>query len=255
MSTDPTVPAARETPEPKRTQKIVVLNPKGGSGKTTIATNLAACYAVRGLPSALVDKDPQGSSARWVGKRLEDVVRIHGIAAFKMPANVTRSFAMRMPPDVVRVITDTPAAMNRLELVDITRDVDKIVVPVLPSDIDIHAAARCIADLLVAARIPRDRNKLAVVANRVKRNTVMFRSLMRFLDALGIPVVAVFRDSQNYIRAAESGRGLHEMRPPSLVRTDLEQWEYLYEWLEEGKVPRPEQLWETDAAVPSAAPD
>jgi len=236
------------------TLKIVVLNPKGGSGKTTIATNLAACYAVRGLPPTLIDKDPQGSSARWVSKRRESQPRVHGIAAFKMAVNVTRSFAMRMPADVVRIITDTPAAMNRNELVDITRDVDKILVPVLPSDIDIHAAARCIADLLVAAKIPRHENRLAVVANRVKRNTVMFRSLMRFLDALDIPVVAVLRDSQNYIRAAESGQGLHEMRPPSLVKTDLEQWENLYGWLEEDRVPAADALWDADAPIADAVP-
>ena len=236
------------------TLKIVVLNPKGGSGKTTIATNLAACYAVRGLPPAVIDKDPQASSVRWLSKRRESQPRIHGIAAFKIAVNVTRSFAMRIPADVVRIITDTPAAMSRNALVDITRDVDKILVPVLPSDIDIHAAARCIADLLVAAKIPRHENRLAVVANRVKRNTVMFRSLMRFLDALDIPVVAVLRDSQNYIRASESGQGLHEMRPASLVKADLVQWEHLYAWLEEGRVPAADALWDADMPVAGPMP-
>jgi chromosome partitioning protein len=226
------------------TEKIVVLNPKGGSGKTTIATNLAACYAVRGLPPALIDKDPQGSSTRWVAKRTEEMPRVFAVAAFKMPLNVTRAFAMRTPPEAVRIVTDTPAAMTRAELVDVTRDADRILVPVLPSDIDIHAAARCIADLLVAAKIPRQDNRLAVVANRVKRNTIMFRSLMRFLDALDIPIVAVLRDSQNYIRASESGRGLHEVRPPSVVKADLAQWEHLYAWLEDGRAPAAAALWE-----------
>jgi len=231
--------------------KIIVLNPKGGSGKTTIATNLAACYAARGLPPALIDRDPQGSSARWVTKRPETLAHVHGVAAFKLATNVTRSFAMRIPPDVVRIVTDTPAAMDRQALVDVTRDVDRIIVPVLPSDIDIHAAARCIADLLVAAKIPRHANRLAVVANRVKRNTVMFRSLMRFLDALDIPIAAVLRDSQNYIRAAESGHGLHEMKPPSMVRVDLEQWEHLYGWIEEGRVAAAASLWRDEAPVAS----
>jgi len=235
---------------------VVVLNPKGGSGKTTIATNLAACYATLALKCALVDKDPQGSSARWVAKRSESALRIHGVAAFQIPKNVTRSFATRIPPEMERVVTDTPAALTRNDLVEITRGADKIIVPVLPSDIDIHAAARCIGDLLVAAKIPRNENRLAVVANRVKRNTLMFRSLMRFLDSLGIPVVAVLRDSQNYIRSAESGQGLHEMRPPSLVRTDLEQWAHLVGWLEAGRVPAAHLLWERDedgVAEPEAA--
>jgi chromosome partitioning protein len=231
------------------TLNIVVLNPKGGSGKTTIATNLAACYAARGFPSALVDRDPQGSSARWTTKRTEALARVHGVAAFKLPPNVTRSFAMRIPPEVVRVITDTPAAMDRQALVEVTRDVDRIIVPVLPSDIDIHAAARCIADLLVAAKIPRHGNRLAVVANRVKRNTVMFRSLMRFLAALDIPIAAVLRDSQNYIRAAESGIGLHEMKPLSVARVDVEQWEHLFAWIEEGRVTPADALWRNEAPV------
>jgi chromosome partitioning protein len=225
---------------------VVVVNPKGGSGKTTIATNLAACYATLALKVALVDKDAQGSSARWVAKRAESAPHIHGIAAFQIPKNVTRSFATRIPPDVERVVTDTPAALIRNDLVEITHDADKIIVPVLPSDIDIHAAARCIGDLLVAAKIPRSENRLAVVANRVKRNTLMFRSLMRFLDSLRIPIVAVLRDSQNYIRSAESGQGLHEMRPPSMVRTDLAQWAHLVSWLEVGRVPPANLLWDRD---------
>ncbi len=222
----------------------MVLNPKGGSGKTTIATNLAAYFVSRGQKSGLIDIDPQASSIRWAGKRKKaELPEIHAVSSFDTPKNVTRSFAMRMPPDVVRIITDTPAAMQRHDLVNITRTADKILVPVLPSDIDIHAATRCIGDLLVAGRIPRSDNRIAVVANRVKRNTRMYRSLMRFLDSLGIPVVAALRDSQNYIRSAESGQGLHEMRPPSLVRTDLEQWRPLIDWLEDGTVPRAGTVW------------
>lgn len=235
------------------TLNIVVLNPKGGSGKTTIATNLAAYYASRGMPSALVDKDPQASSVRFVDKRSEDLPHIHCVSPYQIPKNVTRSFAMRIPPNVVRTITDTPAALQRINLVDITRGADKILVPVLPSDIDIHAAARCIGDLLVAAKIPRSENRLAVVANRVKRNTLMFRSLMRFLDSLGIPVIAVLRDSQNYIRSAESGRGLHEMSPPSVVRADLEHWEHLIGWIDEGRVPDAGSLWASSERASAAS--
>jgi chromosome partitioning protein len=225
-------------------RKIVVLNPKGGSGKTTIATNLAACYASRGIKSGLIDIDRQGSSMRWAGKRKDSVLPvIHAVTSFDTPKNVTRSFAMRMPPDVVRIITDTPAAMARHELINATRLADKIIVPVLPSDIDIHAATRCIGDLLVAGRIPRSENRIAVVANRVKRNTRMYQALMRFLDSLHIPVVAVLRDSQNYIRSSESGVGIHEMRPPSLVRADIEQWHSLIDWIEHGTVPRAGAIW------------
>jgi chromosome partitioning protein len=100
----------------------------------------------------------------------------------------------------------------------------------MPSDIDIHAFSRCIADLLLIAKVRRDENRIAVVANRVKRNTVIFQSLMRFLETLRIPVVATLRDSQNYVRAAELGVGLHEMKRHQ-VEQDLADLEPLLAWL------------------------
>jgi chromosome partitioning protein len=111
-----------------------------------------------------------------------------------------------------------------------TRSADAIIVPVLPSDIDIHAFSKCIADLLLIAKVRRDENRIGVVANRVKRNTLIYQSLMRFLEALRIPVIATLRDSQNYVRAAEQGVGLHEMKK-QLVAQDLEDWEPLLGWL------------------------
>jgi chromosome partitioning protein len=224
------------------TLKTVVLNPKGGSGKTTIATNLAAYYAAHGRSPALQDLDAQGSSTRWLAKRTERLPRIHGMSPYNVPANVTRTFAMRIPSDVERIIIDTPAALNKHQLAEYTREADRIIVPVLPSDIDIQAVTRCIADLLLTAKIQRAENRLAVVANRVKRNTVMFKSLMRFLDSLKIPFVAVLRDSQAYIKAAETGVGLHEMKGVRL-RVDQEHWATLIDWLENGVIPAPGTTW------------
>ena len=119
--------------------------------------------------------------------------------------------------------------------------------PVLPSDIDIHAASRCIADLLLVAKIKRAENRIGVIANRVRKNTLMFQSLMRFLEKLEIPIVATVRDSQNYVRAAEQGVGIHEMKP-YLVKEDLAQWETLLAWLEPERV-----LAEQPAAAAGAA--
>jgi chromosome partitioning protein len=119
-------------------------------------------------------------------------------------------------------------------LPDITRNATAILVPVLPSDIDIHAAAKCISDLLLIAKIRRDEQRIAVIANRVKKHTVIFKSLMRFLETLQIPVIATLRDSQTYIRAAESGVGIFEVKP-YLVREDLEQWLPLVGWLSQRK--------------------
>jgi chromosome partitioning protein len=212
-------------------QRIVVLNPKGGSGKTTIAINLASYYAIRGLNPVLMDYDPQGSSIRWLKKRAPPLAPIYGIAAYERNARTTRSFLLRTPEDARRQVIDTPAAIEPHDMPELTRGADAILVPVLPSDIDIHACSKCIADLLLVAKVKRADNRIAVIANRVKKHTLIYQSLMRFLATLQIPIVATFRDSQNYIRAAELGVGIHEMKP-YLVREDLDQWGPLITWLE-----------------------
>ncbi len=217
-------------------RKVLILNPKGGSGKTTLTTNLAAWYALQGLQPALLDMDPQGSSTRWLGKRNGQVPLIHPLKGFDLPGNVTRTFALRPPPGTHRLIVDTPAGLPREELRDITRDAHRIVIPVLPSDIDIHAVTHCIADLLLVAKISRSHRRIGIVANRVKPNTLIFRSLMRFLATLDIPVVGVLRDTQNYVRAFDQGLGIHELRGGTQDQ-DIAQWTDLIGWLETGHEP------------------
>ncbi len=214
-----------------RLQKILVLNPKGGSGKSTIATNLAAYYAWKGLRVALMDHDPQGSSMRWLKLRPAELPPIHGIAAYEKRLGVTRTFALRAPHGTQRLIIDTPAAISGMQMPDFTNDAGVVVVPVMPSEIDIHAASRCIADLLLVAKIHRSERRLVIVANRARRYTKAYSSLMRFLQSLRIPVVAVLRDSQAYVRSAECGMGLHEMKG-ALLQEDLDTWKPLVDWLE-----------------------
>ncbi|MCZ8129831.1 MAG: AAA family ATPase [Steroidobacteraceae bacterium] len=238
------------------TRKIVVLNPKGGSGKTTIAINLAAYYAAQGLGPVLMDHDPQGSSTRWLKKRLQDQPRIHGIAAYEKNFRVTRSFLLRIPPGTQRVVIDTPAGVPAHGMPDLVKGADAILVPVLPSDIDIHACSKCISDLLLVAKVRRSEGRIGVVANRVRRNTVVFNTLMRFLATLQIPVITTLRDSTNYLRAAELGYGLHEMKP-YLVREDTETWLPLIDWLESrpplGATASPVPLVEASTPVLEAA--
>jgi chromosome partitioning protein len=214
----------------QKIQKIVVLNPKGGCGKSTLATNLASYFAVQGRKPTLIDMDAQGSSMRWIRKRTPLQPVVYGVAGFERKAGITRSFALRVQEDSEVIIVDTPAAVDPQRLSELTRDAQAILVPVLPSDIDIHAATRCISDLLLVAKIKRSEQRIAVIANRVKRNTVMFRSLMKFLYSLQIPVIATLRDSQAYVRAFEYGNGLFEMKPYT-VREDLEMWQPLIGWL------------------------
>jgi chromosome partitioning protein len=219
------------TPSRDKLNKIVVLNPKGGCGKSTLATNIAACYARRGPQPTVMDYDPQGSSIAWLGRRPGDVPPIHGIAAYKKSMQATRSWQLRVPEDTLNLIVDSPASINHDDLRELTRDASSILVPVLPSALDIDAASRCIADLLLVAKVNRNEGKLAVVANRTRKNTKSFGRLMRFLDSLGIPIIAVLRDSQNFVRAAERGLGLHDMQP-SRVRPDLEQVDKIVGWLD-----------------------
>ena len=219
-------------------KRIVVLNPKGGSGKTTLAINLASYYASCQQKPVLMDFDPQGSSVRWVKKRQQAQAPIHVIAAFENDARTTRAFQMRVPPGTTHVIVDTPAALDSPRMPEITRDAHKIIVPVLPSDIDIHACSRCIRDLLLVAKIRREDDRLGVVANRIRRNTLTYQSLIRFLQTLGIPIITTIRDSQNYVRAAELGIGVHEMKS-YIAREDVEQWAPLIEWLSKPAVNAP----------------
>jgi chromosome partitioning protein len=211
-------------------QRIVVLNPKGGSGKTTIAINLASYLASCGQRPVLIDFDPQGSSVRWVKKRKPAQAPIHVIAGFEKDTRTTRAFQLRPPDNTTHVIVDTPAALSAPQLPDMVRDAAKIIVPVLPSDIDIHTCSRCIRDLLLVAKIRREDDRIGVIANRVRRNTLTYQSLIRFLHTLGIPIVATLRDSQNYVRAAELGVGVHEMKS-YVAHDDVEQWAPLVEWL------------------------
>ena len=229
-------------------QRIVVLNPKGGSGKTTIAINLASYLASRGHTPVLMDFDPQGSTLRWVRKRKPAQAPIHVIAAFEKDTRTTRAFQLRVPDVATHVVVDTPAALDSRQLADMTRDADKIIVPVLPSDIDIHACSRCIRDLLLVAKIRRDEDRIGVIANRIRRNTLTYQALIRFLHTLGIPIVATIRDSQNYLRAAELGIGVHEMKS-YLAQEDVAQWVPLVEWLARpaGATPAPPGTSSQDA--------
>ena len=167
----------------------------------------------------------------WIERRPVSLPVIHGIAAYKRSMQATRSWQLRVPDETSNLIVDSPASLNHEDLREVTRDACTILVPVLPSSIDIHAASRCIADLLLVAKIDRRDRKLAVVANRTRKNTKSFEKLMRFLDSLGIPIIAVLRDSQNFVHAAEKGIGICEM-PPHKVRKDIIELEKVIEWLD-----------------------
>ena len=202
-------------------KSILVVNVKGGCGKSTLSSNLASYYAQRGDRVGLLDLDRQMSGIRWLQRRSQQRPPISGITGW----------APHFMPELDYLITDPPAQMQRKDLITLTTRADVVVIPVLPSPIDIQAAADFIRDLLIYAKVRATGKAVAVVANRVRTNTLIFDELKKFLSALDIPFIATLRDTQNYIHAASRGVGVFEMMPSTTAR-DREQWAPLVEWIE-----------------------
>jgi chromosome partitioning protein len=212
-------------------RRIVVLNPKGGAGKTTLAFNIAGYLASTGRKVALIDMDRQSSSSHWLGRRPAEFPPVYGVPASSAEPGAHGNHGITLPLDIDFAVVDAPAGVSRDELAEFTAGSHAIIVPVMPSELDIHAASRLIADLLLVARVNRANRRLGVVANRVKERTIAYKQLMKFLDRLSIPVIGVIRDSQNYVSAAREGLCIHELLP-SKAGKDRKQWESVTEWLE-----------------------
>ncbi len=202
---------------------ILVLNAKGGCGKSTIATNLASYYAWEAEKNVvLADYDPQASSMAWLEARGEEWPEITGIAAYKE--------AVRPSSDTDVVVMDAPARVHGAELTQLIRKAETILFPIMPSPIDIRAATDYMQELKSTGRFQRGEIKIGVIANRVREHTIIFNQLFEFLRKLKVPYVATLRDTQNYIKAEERGVGIFEMAP-SQVWQDIEDWEPLVKWL------------------------
>jgi chromosome partitioning protein len=166
---------------------------------------------------------------RWIDKRPNYRPLVNGIAGFDDCTSLDRIASDN--PVSRQVIVDLPAAQTTEEIFDHVYDAHSILIPVVPSEIDIYAAAKFIADLLLFAQLDRRRGKLAIVANRVRKHTRSYAMLTRFLTSLDIPVIAHLRDSQNYVHAVSQGIGICEM-PEHRVRNDIDQFETITGWLE-----------------------
>ncbi|MAF83093.1 MAG: AAA family ATPase [Gammaproteobacteria bacterium] len=223
------------TPSLEHLHKVIVLNTKGGCGKTTLATNVASYYALRGPPPTLIDYDPHGFSMRWLDKRTTNRPAIHGIAAYEQ--GLQGSAELQVQSDTSAVIVDLPANIAVNDLYHHVHDADSILIPVLPSEIDIFSASRFIAELLLDVGLDRRNRRIAIVANRVRQNTRSWQMLTRFLTSLRIPMVSVLRDSQNYVQAAAQGIGILEM-PGYRVRKDIESINAVVEWLDQWQMRR-----------------
>src|SRR5919206_4783871 len=194
-----------------RTHTTLVINPKGGSGKTTVATNLASYFASIKVPTTLMDYDPQGSSLNWLKQRPMGLARIHGANAAPAKPGRMRSIDMRVPDDTRQLVIEAPGGASGLLLQEMLGRTNAILIPVAPSAIDIHATANFIRDLLLAGRIRAANIRLGVIANRVRKTSPVYAPLERFLASLNFPLLGRLSDSEVFVAAAETGVGVCEM--------------------------------------------
>src|SRR5712691_7377889 len=213
-----------------RIYTTLVINSKGGSGKTTITTNLASYFATRDIPTTVMDYDPQGSSLHWLRVRTQPGGRIYGANAAPQKGGRIRSVEMHVPADTQQLIIDAPAGVSGLLLQEMLSRADCIIIPVAPSAIDIHATANFIRDLLLAGRVRARNIRLAVVANRVRSSMPVYQPLERFLNSLSLPFLTRISDSDAYVRAAEAGIGIFEMAH-SAAAAECAEFMPIVEWV------------------------
>jgi chromosome partitioning protein len=202
---------------------IMVMNAKGGCGKSTLATNLACYFANEGLKTTLADYDPQRTSLDWLGVRPQERPAITGVPAY---CDGLRA----VPRDTQVLIIDAPARTHGSEMNELVRRAETILVPVLPSPIDMKAAGHFLEDLLELGKVQREQARLAVIANRVRENTLIFDELEQYLGSLKVPYLTALRQSSNYLRAYDRGLGVFEL-PEYLAGVDWGQWAPVTKWL------------------------
>jgi chromosome partitioning protein len=223
-----------------RTNTTLVINPKGGSGKTTVATNLASFFAAKGIAVTIMDYDPQGSSLNWLKVRAPHAPKIHGANAAPQKPGRLRSVEMYVPPQTQQLIIDAPAGASGLLLQELLARTDCILIPVAPSSIDIHATANFIRDLLLSGRIRARNIRLAVVANRVRSSMPVYQPLERFLSSLSLTLVSRLSDSDAFVKAAETGTGVFEMDLSGTLE-ERDQFKPVAEWVENKPAQKPEE--------------
>ena len=204
--------------------KVLVASSKGGAGKSTLATNLAAHYAVKGHNTVLVDADRQGSSLRWSEKRAAHANAVLGIPGLR------RDWEKHVPADAERVIIDTAAGIRASEVADYLDGIDAVVVPVLPSAIDLEATAPFLAELAELPRIKRGKVVVGIVANRLKPWTNASQLAIEEIKAFAFPLVAELRDTQGYVLANALGKSIFDYHSEQ-VRSHQDDWKGLLRWL------------------------
>ncbi len=197
-------------------KSILIANPKGGSGKTTLSVNIAGFLANRGERVAMLDLDRQKSATLWVSTRPRELPEITTLESKKGEGHLIDS-----------LVIDSPAGLHGKNLAHAIKLAKKIIVPISPSLFDLHASRDFLRLLADASR----KSQIGVVGMRMDARTHAAAALENFLAGLDLPVLAYLRDTQTYVKAAFEGKSLFDL-PPHLSMRELEQWEYMLDWLE-----------------------
>lgn len=222
-------PARRVARQDGRRMVILVANSKGGCGKTTLATNLVAYFSHAGQAVTLLDLDPQQSATQWVRLRQDPLVEALGWPADE-PVSLGRlQDQLQRAQDVV--VVDSPAGMDRHTLDHVLRVAQVVLIPVLPSPIDIRATTRFVQNVMLSPSYQRRPRRLAVIANRARTRTRMHEALRQFLASLKIPYLVTLRDTQQYVLSMSDGQSILD-QTGARHRADRRHWRLIGEWLE-----------------------
>lgn len=202
---------------------ILVTNPKGGSGKTTIATNLAGMFARRRYRVVLADMDRQQSAANWLKRRAGDLPYIVGWTSDTDKKEIKAY-------DPHWLVIDSPAGLHGEKLADLVRRSDLVVVPVSPSAFDMEATEQFLTVLRQEKPVRKSESQVAVIGNRVDTRTLVAEELQQFLRAVELPILSTLRDAQLYVHCAREGTSLFDVAP-SRAEQDLEQWRPVLRWI------------------------
>ena len=201
---------------------VVVANPKGGVGKSTLSTHVAGYYASQGHSVMLGDIDRQQSSALWLRLRPPQARPIR-------TWDISHDLIARPPRDTTHVVLDTPAGLHGWRFKDVLKMADKVLVPLQPSIFDIYATRAFLDELLESRRA--EHLQIGLVGMRVDPRTIAAEQLQTFVSGLGLPVLTHLRDTQNYIHLAARGLTLFDVAPGRVAK-DLEQWQPVCQWLD-----------------------
>lgn len=203
---------------------ILIANPKGGSGKTTLATNLAGYFASRGGRVLLVDLDRQRSATDWLTRRPGELPAIRGWSS-----QDDKKSMGEIRPDWL--VVDSPAGMHGDKLTNALKRAERVIVPVQPSVFDMAATRNFIEILRAEKAVRKAKIGVAMIGMRVDARTRAAADLSSFLDEVGFPVLTLLRDAQIYVQAAGEGLSLFDMAPSRTAR-EMEQWQPLLDWLD-----------------------